>query len=253
MSSFNEKIKNIPVIQFLIVIILLYVIWYVVNRFLIPVSGNVVYVFLIFYFIFKLRNDFSDFKSDFFNMFSDISLGYVVLIVVLNVFFSYGMLYLSGFLLDNFSFVGHIFNLGASSKSLLGGVASVIGIVVISPISEELIFRGVIYNKLKIIVPVSFAVVISSLFFAMLHPYGSIISAFVFALCMLLIYCKTENITVVIFAHFLNNLIAESISHIDSANILFTDALLVDAVSVMAVISAVIIIFLIHREWNTFK
>jgi membrane protease YdiL (CAAX protease family) len=125
--------------------------------------------------------------------------------------------------------------------------------VVLSPIVEELIFRGVLLNKLKLIVPTLFAVLISSLLFGALHSFGSIFSAFIFAVCMAILYLKTENICVPILAHFLNNLFAEIIRLVDVNELLFTDANVVMIVSALAIISAVILFISIFTELNNIK
>jgi membrane protease YdiL (CAAX protease family) len=125
--------------------------------------------------------------------------------------------------------------------------------VIISPISEELIFRGVFLNRLKLFIPTLFAVLISSLLFAALHSFGSIISAFVFAVCMALLYLKTENICVPILAHFLNNLFAELIRIADYNNLLFTNGVVMSVVSILAIISAIILLKSITKELNNLK
>ncbi|WP_407414821.1 CPBP family intramembrane glutamic endopeptidase [Methanobrevibacter sp.] len=134
-----------------------------------------------------------------------------------------------------------------NSLSLAFGV---IAIIVVSPISEELIFRGVMLNRMNLFVPTKFAIVITSLLFAALHSFGSITSAFIFAFCMAILYLKTDNIFVPMFAHFLNNLLAESIVAFDSQNLLFTNSILIYSVSILAIISFVIIFISISRQWN---
>lgn len=142
------------------------------------------------------------------------------------------MLYFSDFILN----ITPSFNL---FNSFLTG--TLITTVFISPISEELIFRGVFLNRLQQAVPVIFAVLISSLLFAALHSFGSILSAFVFGICIAILYLKTDNIFVAIFAHFLNNLFAEIIVVLDSNKILFTNNLVISVMSLLAVVSFVII------------
>ena len=128
-----------------------------------------------------------------------------------------------------------------------------ISTVIISPIAEELIFRGVFLNRLKLIVPPLFAVLISSLFFASLHSYGSITSAFIFALCMAILYIKTDNIFVPIFAHFLNNLLAEILVFVDYNNVLFNNGMVVMIVSLLAVVSFILLSYSIIKELNNVK
>ena len=85
-----------------------------------------------------------------------------------------------------------------------------IGSVIISPIFEEILYRGLMYNKLKEISNAFIAILISSILFALLHipGYGFNIKIFCFVLDgILLTYCyeKTDNIYVPILVHSINN------------------------------------------------
>jgi hypothetical protein len=133
----------------------------------------------------------------------------------------------------------------------LFGILGFLAVVLLSPVVEELIFRGVFLNKLELIVPATFAILISSLLFAALHSFGNIFSAFVFAVCMAILYLKSENILVPIFAHFLNNLIGESIYHLDHSRMLFKNDLMVGAMSILAIISFILLLKFIYSNWNT--
>ena len=89
--------------------------------------------------------------------------------------------------------------------------------------------------------------------FAAMHSYGSITAAFIFAICMAILYVKTDNIAVPIFAHFLNNFLAESIVILDTNNVLFTNSLVIYGVSFLAIVSAILIVASIFDEWNNLK
>ncbi|EMB42934.1 CPBP family intramembrane glutamic endopeptidase [Treponema denticola] len=85
-----------------------------------------------------------------------------------------------------------------------------IATVIISPIFEEILYRGLMYNKLKEISNAFIGVLISSILFALLHipKYGFGINMFfLFLAGILLSYCyeKTDNIYVPIFVHSINN------------------------------------------------
>ncbi len=215
MSLFNDKLKKITLKELLSLIIILFVIQYLINALnIVHIDSFWIYIFIIFYFIFKLRAEIFSVKYDILEAFSPDILKTVLGVVILNIFFSYGMLYLSNSILDFVPSV-NLFN------SFLTG--SLITTIFISPISEELIFRGVFLNRLQLAVPVVCAVLISSLLFAALHSFGSIFSAFIFGVCIAILYLKTDNIFVPIFAHFLNNLFAEIIVIMDSNKILFTN------------------------------
>ena len=238
MSLFNEKLKNIALKELLSLIILLFILQYFLNSFnIINFNSIYVYVVVIFYFIFKLRGNFPD-KFDFYELFSSENLKHILIVVLLNIFLSYGFLYLSQEILNmvpSFNFYS-IINL------------ELISTIVVSPIAEELIFRGSFLNRLQLVVPTTFAVLISSLIFASLHTFGSLTSAFIFGVCMAVLYLKTENIIVPIFAHFLNNLLAELIRIIDCNNLLFTSSSVMEVMSILAIISFLAICYWIVSE-----
>ena len=237
MSLFNDKLKKITLKELLSLIIILFVIQYLINALnIVHIDSFWIYIFIIFYFIFKLRAEIFSIKNDIPEAFSPDILKTVLVVVILNIFFSYGMLYLSNSILDFVPSV-NLFN------SFLTG--SLIATIFISPISEELIFRGVFLNRLQLAVPVVFAVLISSLLFAALHSFGSIFSAFIFGVCIAILYLKTDNIFVPIFAHFLNNLFAEIIVVMDPNKILFTNTSVVLVMSILAIVSFVIILIFI--------
>ena len=79
------------------------------------------------------------------------------------------------------------------------------------------------------------------------------ISAFIFALCMAILYLKTDNILVPIFAHILNNFLAESIVIIDTQHILFNNTVVMGAMSLLAIISMFLIVGSIIKELNSIK
>ena len=239
MSLFNEKLGDIRLKEVLSLIIFLFLIQYFLNALnIVHIDSFWIYLLLILYFIYKLRDSLPE-KSDFVKVFGGSVFWEMITIVVLNVFLSYGFLYLSNHVLN----ILPSFNLSYSITGI-----GLLATILISPISEELIFRGVFLNRLQLVVPTVFAVLISSLLFALLHSYGSITSAFVFGICMAILYLKNGNVLVVIFAHFLNNLIAEIIVMMDSGKILFTSDVVVGVMSVLAVISFVMVLNFIVRE-----
>ena len=237
MSLFNDKLKKITLKELLPLIIVLFVIQYFINALnIVHIDSFWIYIFIIFYFFFMIRAEIFSVKDDVVEVFSHDILKIILAVVVLNIFFSYGMLYLSNSILD-------IVPSGNAFNSFLTG--TLITTILISPISEELIFRGVFLNRLQLAVPVVFAVLISSLLFAALHSFGSIFSAFIFGICIAILYLKTDNIFVAIFAHFFNNLFAEIIVVLDPNKILFTNSSVVLIMSILAVVSFVIILLFI--------
>ena len=153
------------------------------------------------------------------------------------------MLYLSDYILHSIPQESYLSFL-IPSKSIgngFTGILSLISVILISPPVEELLFRGIFLNKMKMIVPVMFAVLISSLLFASLHSFGGILSAFVFGICMALLYLKTDNILVPILAHFINNLLSEAVYYLDYSNLLFTNDIVMTVMSGLAIVSFIVL------------
>ena len=80
--------------------------------------------------------------------------------------------------------------------------------IIFAPIVEELVFRGVLFNRLKIRTGLIPAMIISSFLFAIGHDFGGMVSAFLFGICMCILYLKTDNILVPMSVHFINNIAA---------------------------------------------
>lgn len=246
MSLFNEKLKKITLKELLSLIILLFLIQYFLNTLnIVHIETFWIYVIVILYFIFKLKPNLNGNFDYFSDIFTKNNLKHVLMIVILNIFISYGFLYLSNEILNIIPSLNLMPNIGMSSNSIIN--LGLVATIVVSPIAEELIFRGVFLNRLQLIVPPLFAVLVSSLLFASLHSFGSITSAFIFGICMAILYLKTDNILVPIFAHFLNNFFAQIIFILDSNKILFTNEVVV-MMSVLAIISFVLIFYSIIVE-----
>ena len=246
MYLFKDKIKTVTIKEIFSIIIILFLIQFVLNELnIIHIDFKYMYLVIIAYILFKLRDCIFSLKQDFLSIFSFETIKNVLLVVILNIFISYGFLYLANFLSANF-------NLNSILPfSITFG--NMIFIIIVSPIAEELIFHGVLLNRLRLVVPVLFSIFISSLLFAALHSFGSIFSAFIFAVCMAILYLKTDNILVPIFAHFLNNLFAESIVFIDKQEIIFNNVLVMNCISIVAVLSFIIILIFIVKQLNNLK
>lgn len=82
-----------------------------------------------------------------------------------------------------------------------------IGGLIFAPIIEELFFRGIIFQKLAIEKGIDKALLISAIAFAIVHFRSDIISLFVGAVVLTVLYFKTKQIIVPIICHFLYNFI----------------------------------------------
>jgi len=78
--------------------------------------------------------------------------------------------------------------------------------VIVAPIVEEFLFRGVILQRLALKWGVTGGVLISSFIFGILH--NDILGAFVFGIFMSLLYINTRTLLVPMACHILNNALA---------------------------------------------
>lgn len=99
------------------------------------------------------------------------------------------------------------------SKNLLPFKINVFSLVIslmLAPIVEEIVFRGVVYNRLKIVTSVFASIIISSLLFAFFHvpKYGlniTVVNIMIHGIFYAYSYEKTQTLWCPIFLHFIYN------------------------------------------------
>ena len=147
-------------------------------------------LFMMIFFCFALSGT-RGFKKDLDEVFLPTTIIRIVFLCAVNIFFE---LALMNFIpLTDFFFNGaSYYAIGMDSGfGILAYVLDFILAVVIAPISEELLYRGVLFNRLKIRKGVYWGLLISSVIFGML---------------MCALYLKTDNIMICMAVHFLSNL-----------------------------------------------
>ena len=131
---------------------------------------------------------------------------------------------------------------------LLSAIASII----FAPLLEELVFRGVLFNRLKIRVGIVPAMLISSLLFAIGHDFGAMTSAFLFGLCMCILYLKTDNILVPMSVHFINNVVA-TLLELTSIDLVIGQFPWVIPATIITLIATVLLVKYIIQETSMLK
>ena len=126
-------------------------------------------------------------------------------------------------------------------------VLEVITSIILAPIIEELLFRGVLFNRLKIRTGIVAAMIISSFIFAIGHEFGGITSAFLFGICMCIIYLKTDNILMTMSIHFLNNLVAVLLE-VGNADAFLFQMPLAPITLLLSIVSGLLILVYIFEE-----
>jgi len=105
------------------------------------------------------------------------------------------------------------FIMQAFNEMSIEPITMILSVVIIAPIYEEVIFRGILLKGMARRMNPKLALVVSALFFAVLHlniPQG--INAFLLGLVIGAIYLGTGSIYLSILAHLVNNSVGISIS-----------------------------------------
>ncbi|EOU1112218.1 CPBP family intramembrane metalloprotease [Clostridium perfringens] len=85
---------------------------------------------------------------------------------------------------------------------------TIISVVILAPIFEELVFRGIIFNEASKYKGGAFPIIISALLFGLAHMQPiQIVYAFIVGLIFGFVYSKTHSLPIVMFLHMLNNLL----------------------------------------------
>jgi membrane protease YdiL (CAAX protease family) len=86
---------------------------------------------------------------------------------------------------------------------------TLISVLVVAPVTEEFLFRGVLLHRWGVKWGVRPAIVLTSALFGVLH--SNLVGLFVFGVVMSLLYLSTRSLLVPIAAHAMNNAIASTI------------------------------------------
>jgi membrane protease YdiL (CAAX protease family) len=125
-----------------------------------------------------------------------------------------------------------------------------LGLVVLPPLVEEVVFRGVLLERFSVKWRVGVAVVLSAVFFGILHadPVG----AGMFGLITGLLYLRTGSLWPGIIIHFVNNLVALVATRLAGSDT-GTDALEVSealvSVGVLLLLSLPFLVWFIRANW----
>lgn len=205
-QNLNERVKSLTLSQLAIgaiVALILTIIFEIIFRManIKTVDFSILFaLFLVFVFLLK---GVKDFKSDIHEIFIEENRNEVFYLIVINLLFGF-------FALSFFGSFDPTFARGLVSSETVGisFILEIISSIILAPVAEELLFRGIIFNKLNIKMNFVYAMIISSLLFSLFHGFGRLLTTFLCGLILCVIYLKTDNILIPIFIHISNNLIA---------------------------------------------
>ena len=216
-TDFNVRLRTIRLRELILALVLSFIATMIIVIAIPPIGEDeniATFIFLLFifaFFLWSLRGT-HGLGNDFSKIFEPENRKEILYVFLINILFAFIVvalftsmdLFISYLYPDNVPLLDSAVEYIDPITFLFDAISSII----CAPILEELIFRGVLFNRLKIRIGIVGAMLISSGIFAIGHDFGGIISAFLFGICMCLIYLKTDNILMTMSIHFINNLVA---------------------------------------------
>ena len=255
-TDFNVRLRTIRIREVVLAIAIAFILTIVVALIFPPLMDNEdllmipLLIFILLFFVWALRgtHGLSNNFSKLFERDNSREIFYIFLInilfafIVVAFFSSFDILY-SSLYPDTMP----LLDFTPESVDPLTYLLEVVSSVIFAPILEELVFRGVLFNRLKIRTGIIAAMIISSAIFAIGHEFGGMTSAFLFGMCMCIIYLKTDNILMTMSIHFINNLVAVILETGNLDAFLFQMPFL-PITLLVSVISGLLIIIYIFKE-----
>ena len=144
--------------------------------------------------------------ADFFKGGKSIGILPLVGLVILLILFSAGVIILMGSILSYLwpaVLDSDLWMPQSTPVSVLNRILDILVLVVLAPVVEEIIFRGILLGRWTTKWNIRAGMLMSGSAFAILHI--DFLGAFVFGLCMSVLYLKTRTLISSIVAHALNN------------------------------------------------
>ena len=263
LNDYLDRLSIIKVLSFFLLLMLIFT--------LIPMIFNVdlgslffkflIYLIMLIFFVFKFKkmdlrekseNSFLiALKNDFRSLFKVSDIYSISFIVIANILFVCAIY----FVLKYFSYLSII-----SFDSPLFGDFSSIGItvsllyfltiVILSPIIEEILFRGIFLRRFnRGLNNLTLAILITSTLFGLCHNFGGILGAILFGICVSILYIKSRNILVPIFAHFLNNFISFLLALSGVEGLIQGNLFVIILIIILAFVSNMVLFKAIINEW----
>ncbi|MBQ2653893.1 MAG: CPBP family intramembrane metalloprotease [Methanobrevibacter sp.] len=216
-TNFNTRLRTIKLRELFVGAIISFILTFIMMEIFPVVYDNddlyfiVLLTWILLFFIWELRGT-TGITNNFKNLFVKKTKNEILYVFLINILFAFlftilisGLDILIGFYDPSWVTGFDIDSVDVSAGAfLLSAIASII----FAPLLEELVFRGVLFNRLKIRIGIIPAMLISSFIFGIGHDFGGITSAFLFGICMCILYLKTDNILVPMSVHFINNVVA---------------------------------------------
>ena len=108
-------------------------------------------------------------------------------------------------------------------------VITIVSVILIAPIMEEIFYRGIIFNQLNTRMKVASSAIITAFLFALGHHSSFVhwLLSFLWGIVSIWLYRTTGTLIVPILAHITNNAVAELVSHMRMPPFMFSCSFIV--------------------------
>ena len=137
------------------------------------------------------------------------------------------------------------------ADSLYGGsiIFEFIAMVIIAPLLEEILFRGIIFARLREYMSVKVAIVISALIFGIIH--GNVVQgiyAFIIGICLAYIYERYNTLLAAVLFHMSANLMSVIMTECEPVVHFISKPLAYNIIGVVCLVMGIIMLISINRH-----
>ena len=263
LNDYLDKLSIIKVLSFFLLIMLVLTLIPMIFKFdLGSLSFKfILYLIMVLFFVYNFKKIDSTenrddsfvlaLKNDFSSIFEVANIFQISFIVIANILFVSAIYFLLTYF-GSLSIISFDSPLFGDFESVGFGVLLLyfLTIDILSPIIEETLFRGIFLRRFnKGLNNITLAILISSILFGICHAFGGILGAILFGICVSLLYIKSRNILVPIFAHFLNNIISFLLALCGIENFIQGSSIVIILIIALAIVSNFILFKGIINEW----
>lgn len=260
-TNFNERLKSIKLRELIVAGIGAIILGVILSEIFPAIYDSddlyfvVITILILVFFIYALKGTYG-LKTNIHSVFETGNQKEIIYVFLINIFFAMVFLALFSSLDIMIGFLDPSWETGFEfDYVILTPIAffiDALGTIILAPIVEELVFRGVLLNRLKLRIGIIPAILVSSFLFGIGHEFGGMISAFLFGICMCILYLKTDNILIPITVHFINNLVVTLLesTHIDTIMLEFPWII---PTLIICLISSVLLILYIYKGFTKVK
>ena len=219
-KDFNVRLRTIRLWELIIAMIVSFILTGVVENYFGISSPQFEYIlFFCFMMVFFLIATFgtTGFNKDVDDLFKASNIFKVLILAISNMFIA---IFIQNLFFPIDSMIGLInsislplLDIAQESSNPLVFFIEMFSAIIIAPISEELFFRGVLFNRLKIRRGFVFGLIVSSVFFGLCHlnypdHISHVIYTCIMGMTLCILYSRTDNLLLNMLVHSIYNLLS---------------------------------------------